>query len=198
MDFFRFLVTKRFLRHFLGVVLVLSVVVWFMFWMISIYTRNGKHLQVPDFSGMTIEQVTSNPDYKDFTFIIVDSLFEPEKPKGSILRQDPYPASEVKKGRKIYLTIVSFYPEKTSMPDLKYLTLRQAINTLETIGLKKGRITYIRTFDADAVQEQFFQGKIISSGTILEKGSTIDLTVGMGSAGQEYEEPEVKTEPDSL
>ena len=101
-----------------------------------------------------------------------------------ILRQDPYPNSKVKTNRKIYLTIVSTNPEKTIMPDLKYLTLRQAVSILESTGLKTGRISYIPTFDQDAVQQQSFEGRVIDPGTKLDKGSVIDLTVGMGSQGQ--------------
>jgi hypothetical protein len=50
--------------------------------------------------------------------------------------------------------------------------------------LKTGRISYIPTFDQDAVQQQSFAGIVIDPGTKLDKGSVIDLTVGMGSQGQ--------------
>ena len=185
MDFFRFLRTRRFLRHLLGVIVVISILVSIILLMLNIYTQHARYLIVPDFTGKTISQVTTSEEFKDYEFLVVDSIFDPGKPKGTILRQDPYPASKVKKNRKIYLTIVSFFPEKTSMPDLKFLTLRQALSTLESVGLKQGKLTYIRTFDEDAVQQQFFEGKMISSGTKLDKGSAIDLTVGMGSKGQE-------------
>jgi eukaryotic-like serine/threonine-protein kinase len=193
MDFFQFIRSKRFLKHFLGVVAVLFILGWAILLLLNVYTHHGKYLSVPDFAGMSIDQVTSNPEYKDYEFVVVDSIFDAGKTKGTVLRQDPYPASKVKKNRKIYLTIVSFFPEKTSMPDLKYLTFRQAISTLESVGLKVGKISYIRTFDEDAVQQQFYQGEVITAGTKLDKGTSIDLTVGMGSKGQEEE----KAEPDS-
>ena len=191
MDFFRFIRTKRFVRHFLGVVVVTGIVIWIILLLLDIYTRHGKVLTVPDFAGLTIEQVNSKDEFRDYEFVVVDSVFDASKPKGTVLRQDPYPTSEVKKDRKIYLTIVSFFPEKTTMPDLKYLTLRQALSTLESAGLKKGNISYIRTFDEDAVQQQFFDGKVITAGTKLDKGSAIDLTVGIGAKGQ----AEMKEEP---
>jgi len=197
MDFIRFLGTKKFLRHLLGVVVFIAILVWFILLLLNIYTQHGNYLSVPDFTGMKIDNVTSREEYKDYEFVVVDSVFDISKPKGTVLRQDPYPASKVKKNRKIYLTIVSFFPEKTSMPDLKDLTLRQALSTMESVGLKQGNISYIRTFDEDAVQQQFFQGKVIVAGTKLDKGSAIDLTVGMGSKGQE-EVKEKPAETDSL
>ncbi|MGA2824085.1 MAG: PASTA domain-containing protein, partial [Bacteroidales bacterium] len=124
-------------------------------------------------------------------------VFDLNNPKGTVLHQDPYPDSRVKENRKIYLTIVSTIPEKTSMPDLKFLTLRQAINTLESCGLKTGKIFYIPSFDADAVQQQMYNGKVIAAGTHLDKGSVIELTVGMGSKGQE-EIKDMPAEEDSM
>ena len=198
MDFFQFLRTKRFLKHLLGVVVSIAILVWMVLLLLNIYTQHGNYLSVPDFTGMKIDQVTLREEYKDYEFVVVDSVFDISKPKGTVLRQDPYPASKVKKNRKIYLTIVSFFPEKTSMPDLKDLSLRQALSTLESVGLKQGNISYIRTFDEDAVQQQFYKGKVIASGTKLDMGSEIDLTVGMGSKGQEEKKEEKPAETDSL
>ena len=184
MDFFRFLGTKRFLKHLLGILAVTAVLTWVVFFFLRVYTQHGKYLDVPDLTGKNIDQVKSSDDYSDFEFVIIDSVFDLKQPKGAILHQDPFAGSKVKENRKIYLTIVSFFPEKTSMPDLKFLTLRQAVGTLESLGLKVGRISYIPAFDADAVQQQRYKGTAITQGTKLDKGSEIDLTVGMGSQGR--------------
>ncbi|MCX6243580.1 MAG: PASTA domain-containing protein [Bacteroidetes bacterium] len=197
MDFFSFLFSRRFLRHLLGMIVVVAILVWVVLLSLKIYTQHGKYYTVPDFSGKLISDVTAGEDSKVFEFVVIDSVFEVDKPKGMILRQDPYPDSKVKLNRKIYLTIVSFLPEKTVMPDLKYLTLRQAVTTLESCGLKVGRITYIPTFDADAVQQQRYKGEVIAPGTRLDKGSVINLTVGIGSKGQ-AEVPVPEVEQDSM
>jgi len=184
MDFFRFLCTRRFLRHFLGMIVVVAVLVWIILFALKIYTQHGKYFTVPDYSGKLIDDMMAGPDSKVFEFVVIDSVFDLSKPKGMVLHQDPFPDSKVKENRKIYLTIVSVLPEKTSMPDLKFLTLRQAISTLESIGLKSGKILYVPTFDADAVQQQRYKGEVIAPGTRLDKGSVIDLTVGIASTGQ--------------
>ncbi len=184
MEFFRFLGSKRFLKHLAAVIVAGIILIWFSLLMLKFYTRHGDYLTVPDFAGLTIGQVTASDAYSKFQFEVVDSVFDQTRPKGTILHQDPFPESKVKEGRKIYLTIVSFLPEKTAMPDLKNLSLRQAIGTLESLGLKVGRIMYIPAFDQDAVQQQMFEGNVIATGTRIDKGSKIDLTVGMGSQGQ--------------
>ena len=191
MDFFRFLFSKRFLKHLLGMIVMISLLVWFTMLGLQIYTQHGKYYQVPDYSGQKIEDVLAGKDAAMFNFVVIDSVFDLTKTKGTVLHQDPYPDSKVKENRKIYLTIVSTIPEKTSMPDLKFLSLRQAVSTLESCGLKAGRIVYVPAFD-DAVQQQRYEGKIIVAGTHLDKGSLIDLTVGMGSGNQtETKQPEV-------
>jgi beta-lactam-binding protein with PASTA domain len=184
MDFFHFVFSKRFLKHFIISLGILGVLIWIVFILLNTFTKHGQYIDVPQFAGQNIEQVINNPAYSDFEFVVIDSVFDLKSQKGMILRQDPYPDSKVKTNRKIYLTIVSTNPEKTSMPDLKYLTLRQAVSILESTGLKVGRISYIPTFDQDAVQQQSFDGLVIEPGTKLDKGSVINLTVGMGSQGQ--------------
>ena len=184
MDFFHFVFSKRFLKHFLASLGILGVLIWIVFMLLSTYTKHGQYIDVPQFAGQNVDQVLDDPAYSNFEFVVIDSVFDLKSQKGMILRQDPYPNSKVKTNRKIYLTIVSTNPEKTSMPDLKFLTLRQAVSILESTGLKTGRISYIPTFDQDAVQQQSFDGNVIDPGTKLDKGSVIDLTVGMGSQGQ--------------
>jgi len=191
MAFLRFLYSKRFLKHLLGMIVMISVLVWIVLFAIRVYTQHGTYYIVPDYTGKTIGEVMAGNESANFDFVVIDSVFDLKSTKGTVLHQDPYPDSKVKENRKIYLTIVSFNPEKTTMPDLKFLTLRQAINTLESCGLKTGKILYIPTFDADAVQQQRYDGKVIAAGTHLDKGSVIDLTVGIGSKGQ----AEVKEKP---
>jgi eukaryotic-like serine/threonine-protein kinase len=185
MNFFRFLGSRKFLKHLGASVVVTILILWGIMFLLQFYTKHGDYLIIPDLKGQHADQLNSNPGYKDFIFVVIDSAFSPDKPRGTVLHQDPFPGSKVKQGRKIYLTIVSSIPEKTSMPDLKFLTLRQAISVLESGGLKVGKLQYIQTFDEDAVQQQFFGNQVIVPGTKIDKGSVINLTVGMGSKGQE-------------
>lgn len=185
MNFFRFFGSRKFLKHSTAAVVVTILIIWGVMFLLQFYTKHGDYLTVPDLKGKHLDQLTSNPDYGDFVFVVIDSAFSPNTPRGTVLHQDPFPESKVKQGRKIYLTIVSSIPEKTSMPDLKFLTLRQAISELESSGLKVGKLQYIQTFDEDAVQQQFYENQVIEPGTKIEKGSVINMTVGMGSKVQE-------------
>ncbi|MEI7661146.1 MAG: PASTA domain-containing protein [Bacteroidota bacterium] len=185
MNFFKFLFSKVFLKHLLIATGITAVLIWITLQSLSFYTKHNDYIIVPDFRSLNYKAVLANPDYRNYQFSVIDSLFDADKPKGSILTQDPYPGAKVKKNRMVYMTVTSVIPEKTTMPDLRDLTLRQAQTMLESAGLKLGKLLYIRSFDEDAVQNQLFEGKAIKAGSVINKGSSITLTVGMGAKASE-------------
>ena len=185
MNFLRFLFSKKFLKHLLIATGITVVLIWITLQSLAWYTKHNDYIIVPDFRSLNFQGVLGNPDFNNYQFSVIDSVFDADKPKGSILTQDPFPGAKVKKNRMVYMTITSVVPEKTTMPDLRDLTLRQAQTMLESAGLKLGKLLYIRSFDEDAVQNQLFEGKTINAGSMLNKGSVITLTVGMGAKASE-------------
>ncbi|MCX6304951.1 MAG: PASTA domain-containing protein [Bacteroidetes bacterium] len=181
MDFLGFLFSKKFLRHFLIAIGITLALIWIVLQSLAWYTKHNDYIVVPDYRGLSFVEVQSNPENVNYQFNVIDSIFDADKPKGSILSQDPFPGAKVKKNRMVYLTITSMVPEKTTMPELRDLTLRQAQSMLESAGLKLGKLSYIKSFDEDAVQNQLFKGRIIKAGTVLDKGSVINLSIGMGA-----------------
>lgn len=187
MSFFQFIFSKLFLKHLLIATGLFGLLIWITLRSLAWYTNHNEYLVVPDFRGQILESVKNAEDNRFYRFLVIDSIFDPDKPKGAVLTQDPFPGSKVKKDRTIYLTTTSFVPEKTIMPDLRDLTLRQAQTMLETAGLRLGNLQYIQTFDEDAVQNQFYKGRVIKPGSAIDKGSVISLTVGIGARAYEAE-----------
>ena len=66
------------------------------------------------------------------------------------------------------------------MPDLKGISLREAIGRLESSGLQVDCLEYVDYSFKNNVIDQYFQGKPIDKGTELVKGSKIMLRVGIG------------------
>lgn len=178
--FVHFLISKSFFIN-LGIALGVVILVFvLLFTFLDIFTRHGKELVVPDFSGMTVNEVDSAGYFEHFDLFVIDSLYDDINKKGSIVMQDPLPDSKVKKGRNIYVTIVATMPETVIIPDLRDLTLRQAVNILESHKLKAGKLIYTPSFDKNAILEQFYQGDTAHPGDTLQKGSVIDLVIGSG------------------
>jgi len=141
---------------------------------------HGKSITVPDFTGLYMDELKSYSLEREFRFLIIDSVYDDTHEKGTIIAQDPLPNSKVKPNRKIYLTLVATQPERISMPDLVDLTLRQATAVLETYGLEIDSLTYVPDIAQNAVLEQKYKGEDISTGTLLKKGSKINLVLGQG------------------
>lgn len=146
----------------------------------DIFTQHGDLYIVPDFDGQTLEQL-SDRGYNDyFIFEIIDSVYFESKQKGTVVLQNPLPGSKVKQGRHVYLTIVAQAPEMVTMPNLKNLSLRQALVTLESNELHVGKLEYIQYFARNAVVDQLIGDEPIEPDTELLKGTIIDLVVGKG------------------
>lgn len=184
-----FLKSRVFVRHFLVSVLITVVLLFAVFQILAVYTFHGREVKVPDFTGMTLTELKNSATFSDFDFVVVDSVYDPQKEKGTIVTQDPLPNSKVKQHRKLYLTVIASVPEKVSMPDLKDLTLRQAIATLQTYGLQIGRMEYVPDIGTNAVLKQMYKGREVRPGTMMEKGATIDLVLGLGLGGNRIHVP---------
>ena len=174
-----FLKQKKFYIHLLIIIALSFIILWLTIKMLGVYTRHGKVVPMPDFSGLTTEQVEQQYG-KDYHFILIDSIYSKTEQPGSIVQQDPLPGSKVKRGRNVYYIIVAKTPEKTTMPNLNNLSLRQAIVLLESSGLTVKELIYQEHFARNAICEQRYNGQVIKPGTELYKGSAITLYVGYG------------------
>ena len=179
MGHFQFLKEKKFYINLLIILLLCGVLLWLTFRLLDRYTRHDQVFTMPDFVGQDFRQVEH--DYsKDFNFILIDSIYPKGQQPGSIYQQDPLPGSKIKKGRNVYAIIVAVTPEKTIMPNLKGISLREAIGRLESSGLDVDYLDYVEYSYKNNVIEQYYQGQPIVEGTELVKGEKIMLRVGIG------------------
>ena len=178
MAFLGFLLRKKFYVHF-GISIILTLVILlFVFQFLRGYTRHGETQVLPDFIGKTVESAEMSVHGELYSFVITDSIYDMDLMPGSIVKQNPSPTSRVKEGRKIYVTVVAMMPELTVMPVLKDLTLRQAVASMRTSGLRVGMLLFTESIADNAVLGHYYAGDTIVPGTELKKGSKIDLMVG--------------------
>ena len=180
MRFFRFIFSKIFLKNFAICVLITLLLIFLVFKFLNIYTLHGKSNTVPNFIGLNIDNLDHILVDEEFKFVLVDSVYDNSKERGTIVMQDPPSNTRVKKGRKIYLTVVAKLPEMVKMPNLIDLSLRQALAELRSLGLKIGQLKYVNDIAENAVLQQLYQGDTIKPDTLILKSSTIDLVLGKG------------------
>ena len=177
---FHFLQEKKFYLNLLIIVLLSIVLLWLTFKLLNSYTRHDKVYTMPDFVGQDFKQV-KHEHSRDFNFILIDSVYPKGQQPGSIYQQDPLPGSKIKRGRNVYAIIVAVTPEKTTMPNVKGISLREAIGRLESSGLDVDHLEYVTYDYKNNVIDQYYLGAPIAQGTELVKGSKIMLRVGIGS-----------------
>src|SRR5690606_38164812 len=140
---FREYITSKFFLINIAVYLALIVLVfWLIFRSLSTYTLHGETITVPDLTGFNQHELKNFLEDKNLTYFIMDSIFDENAAMGAVIGQNPLPGIQVKKDRKIYLTINAKQPQKVQFPNLKDVTLRQAYAVLETYGINVSDLKY--------------------------------------------------------
>lgn len=190
MKAFRFLKDKWFYIS-LAIMLLLTVgVLWVTFKRLDKFTRHGQEFLVPDMVGMNYD--TAIAHYQDIlTFVLLDSVYVKDFPKGAVYQQNPAAGSKVKQGRNIYILRTTIAPEVVTMPNLRNLSLRQAMVSLNAVGLKVDKLEFVDYFARNAVVEQKLKGEIIEPKTDVVKGSAITLVVGLGRGDKNTNLPDL-------
>jgi eukaryotic-like serine/threonine-protein kinase len=180
MSFLGFLLKKKFYIH-LGISIILTLAILLIVISgLKIYTRHGQAFTVPNLEGKMYNRLGEDDQARVFNFVITDSVYDNSLLPGSVIKQNPSPGSKAKEGRTIYLTVVSYTPKMSIMPELKDLTVRQAVTTLRTNGLKIRKLIFVPYFAGNSVLGHYFRGDTLISGTEILEGSEIDLVAGLG------------------
>lgn len=151
--------------------------------MLNLFTRHGQVREVPDLSGMSVEEAAHAGQGASLRIEINDSLYVPAYPGGVILEQNPSPGAKVKSGRRVFVTINSFRQKMVAIPYVTGYSLRQAKNNLEMAGLGIDKLIYRSDLATNYVLEERYNDKLISAGSQAEAevGSGVTLVVGKGA-----------------
>ena len=165
------------------------VLIFFGVIFLSIYTDHGKSVEIPDLKGKTKNQVVDILDRIDLRFEIRDSVYSLETAPGTVLDQFPKPGMKVKENRTIFITLCAISQELIQMPQLTDISYRQATSLIESSGLIAGKVTYKLSEFPNLVLEQKVNGKTVSVGEMIPKGSVVDLVLGSDNDGATIEVP---------
>ena len=174
-----FLKSKPFVVHLAVSLISVLVILWMLVKSLSSYTDHGEFVVVPDFSEKAIAELESFAADKGIQYLIVDSIYDPSRKPGVVIKQDPYAESKVKHNRTVYLYVTSMVAPQIQMPKLIDRSERQARLLIVSYGLKAGKIT-TRSADCNGcVLAQLHKGKQLLPGEPVKKGSVIDLVIGV-------------------
>lgn len=176
----KFLMSKVFFKNILILIVVTSIIIVIVFAWLRLYTHHGRAFAVPNFQGLTMNEAQQLAKDKKLRFEITDSVYLRSFKRGTVIDQNPEPDFKVKKNRRIFITMNALNPEKTIMPNLVGISLRQAQAILDNKGLIIGDLSYVPDIADNNVLKQKFEGNIIMPGDTIIKGSKIDLVLGKG------------------
>lgn len=179
----QFLLSRIFWKNVLIAVLITIVLVTLVQISLYFYTGHGKKIKVPDLTGLSLQQADIICAQNKLYWAIQDSTYTKGAVKGSVLDQYPAPGSFVKKNRKVFLVLNSWYPEMIKMPKAYDMPFRQAERILRNAGLTIESTEYVPFFP-NYVLEQKYKRRLIKEGTPVEKGSGITLVLGQGLSNE--------------
>ncbi len=171
-------IVKNLLLGALFVIVLIAAISIFL----SVRTRHGREVTVPDLTSQTVSDASSAAGAAGLRIQVTDSVYMKRMARGAVVSQLPKAGAKVKPGRKISLTINSLVPKKVSMPNLVHVSLRQAKAELTAKGLVLGRLTYVSDIATNNVLQQQYRGRNIEPGRQLYTGSVIDLVLGLNGA----------------
>ena len=147
---------------------------------LNIFTRHNQHNPVPDFVGVHISDVEQMAKKANLKLEIVDSIYAPVYAGGSVIEQDPIAGTEVKNGRRVFVTITSHLQKMVPVPYVTGYSLRQAKNIIEMAGLEIKELRYVSNIATGNVLAELAGRDTVrrNSNLQLEYGSGLTLLVG--------------------
>ncbi len=181
MNLLKYLISKFFFKQLIKSFAIVSFLLIILFFYLKISTNHNNYIKVPYLIGIKFEDAIQILEEKKLNYVVIDSaLYNPNFSKFSILDQIPKSNSEVKKNRKIYLTLNPSNYGKVSIPKIIQITQRSATSALLASNLEIGEITYEDNIGKDMVLKIFLSGKELNEGDLVPKKSKIDLVLGNG------------------
>lgn len=198
MSFFRFLLTKTFLKQLgLAVLVMVGFVMLIMFYL-RISTNHDQRIAVPDLAKMTLDEADAALADLDLRWEIIDTTnYNPDYPQKSIIEQIPAAGSFVKERRTIYLTVNRSDYRSLPIPNVVGRTRRQAEPTLISLGFKIGKVSYRPYIAKDEVLQLRHNGKMLEPGDMLQKTAVIDLVLGDGKGSLRMGGSQSDSNPDT-
>ena len=181
----RFFISKSFFLALLKAGIIGVGLIFLLFLVLHFHTRQNRLVEVPDLHQTPLTEAQDLLSNLQLNFEVIDSTqFNPEIAPLSVIEHQPRAHDEVKRGRKIYLTLNPSTYRRVSVPNVVQVTYRNAASSLRAVGLEVGKISYRNNIGKDMVLALRFEGDTIYPGFKIPKSSKVDLVLGNGRRAQ--------------
>jgi eukaryotic-like serine/threonine-protein kinase len=189
--------TKQDLFIHIGIIasLIIALFLAFFFLYLPWSTNHGQSISVPKLQGMKLANLEDYLADRDLRVEVSDCVFVAGAEPLTVISHYPKEGANVKEGRKIYVTVTAERAPLIHMPKITDLSLHSAEMQLKQVGLMKGELNFKPDLAENTVLEQLYNGSKIEPGTLIPKGSMVDLVVGNGIGSAQIEIPNVLGKP---
>lgn len=171
----------------IGIGCVFAAILLMNFVVMPWYVRHDTLVKVPSVTGLTYEEAIKQLDEAGLEGLQGDIRYDPSKPIGTVVEQNPLPDQVVKDGRRIYL-IISGGEQLYDVPNLVGRTLREAKFVLNQRNLEVQEVEYKPSvqYPTGIVLSQ-----IESAGSKVKKGTKIGVIISTGMESGDIKVPDI-------
>jgi eukaryotic-like serine/threonine-protein kinase len=170
---------------------LLIVLVFFALVMVSAVITmkaftSGHTITVPDVRGKELTAAINQIRNSGLDIKVEREEHHPTVPQNYIIGQNPAPGERVKTGRNV-MVVVSLGSEEVAAPSVTDKVFRLAQVTLKEAGLELGEVAHVNS--QSPAEMVILQSP--AQGTVLQKGSDVDMLVSEGGKGTRYVTPDL-------
>jgi len=161
--------------------------------LLNVTTRHGQRRPVPDFTGLHISEAMSTAHREGLRLEVIDSMYSPTFDGGAVIEQLPAGGTEVKKGRRVFVSIASEQQKMVGVPFVTGYSLRQAKNMIEMAGLEIRELRFVPNIATGNVLAELAGRDTVRqrSDIQMEVGSGVTLIVGQAEDAAWVQVPKV-------
>ncbi len=174
------------LVHF-GLIILVSIIglVYFFNSYLTDYTKHGQVIEVPNLNNLSLEEVQLKLDELNLRFEVSDTVYSEKHHVNAVVSQIPSPKTEVKEGRRIYLTLNMPNRPKIKITEavlnkIQKTYISQVRINLANLGLEIGQIDVVDSPYKDYVEAVYKGAKRLEVGDELFLGDKVRLEIGRG------------------
>ena len=181
MNLFRFLFSRSFWVSVIVAIILLVGAYLYLMNYLQEYTRKDQLVVVPEVKNTPIEQLPEVLEKNGFRFEILDSIYDRTLKKGIVVGQKPKAGTEVKEGRKIYLTITARSAKKIKiyLENIIHTQPRAALDYMGSMDVLVDSIEFKDyQYDNMVLGVKNYQGQLLENNQFIKAGSRLILIVG--------------------
>lgn len=178
-QWFRFIFSRAFVRTVLRLSLAWVILLGAVWMYLKVYTQPGATRTIPALKGLTLQEARSSLEAEGLIPIHLDSIYSSKGRAFEVIEQVPPAASQIKTGRRVYLTTYRSTPPFETLGVTEGQSLGIARIVLENKGFKvEEKLEPNIALVGRVIRMENAKGRMLMASDRLPKGTVVRLVSG--------------------